>query len=73
MILLQIDLASGDEFETICEGCYKIKDTSIFAWSLVLSIEHYHWLHNLICQLPPNNKADYLVRTIQRLLDFLQL
>jgi hypothetical protein len=34
---------------------------------------HYHWLHGLIHQLPPNSKADYLVRTIWRILDFMQL
>jgi hypothetical protein len=27
----------------------------------------------LIYQLPPNSKVDYLVRTIRRILDFLQL
>jgi hypothetical protein len=27
----------------------------------------------LIRRLPPNSKADYLVRTIRRILDFLQL
>jgi hypothetical protein len=32
VILLQVDPASGDEPETVCEGCYEIKDTSIFAW-----------------------------------------
>jgi hypothetical protein len=30
MILLQVDPASGDEFETVYEGCYETKDTSIF-------------------------------------------
>jgi hypothetical protein len=33
VILLQVDPASGDEPETVCEGCYEIEDTSIFAWS----------------------------------------
>jgi hypothetical protein len=31
VILLQVDPASGDELETICEGCYEIENTSIFA------------------------------------------
>jgi hypothetical protein len=31
VILLQVNLASGDKPETICEGCYKTKNTSIFA------------------------------------------
>ncbi len=71
MILLQIDVASGDEPETICGGCYETKDISIFAWSLVPSVGHYRWLHNSIRRLPFNNKTDYLVRTIQCILNFL--
>jgi hypothetical protein len=31
VILLQVDPASGDEPETICEGCYETEDSSIFA------------------------------------------
>jgi hypothetical protein len=73
VILLQVNPAFGDEAETVCEGCYEIEDTSIFAWSSVPSIGHYRWLCGPICRLPPNNKAKYLVRTIQRILDFLQL
>jgi hypothetical protein len=30
VILLQVDLASGDELETVCEGCYQTENTSIF-------------------------------------------
>jgi hypothetical protein len=73
VIVLQVDPAYGDEPEIVCEGCYEIEDTSIFAWSSVPGIEHYHWLRGLIRRLPFNNKADYLVRTIRRILDFLQL
>jgi hypothetical protein len=73
VILLQIDFASGDEPETVCEGCYEIEDISIFAWSSVPDVGHYHWLHGPIHRLPPNFKADYLVCTIQHILDFLQL
>ncbi len=73
MILLQVDLASNDEFETVYEGCYEIKDTSIFAWSSIFSVGHYCWLRGLIRRLPPNSKADYLIRAIRRILDFLQL
>ncbi len=71
MILLQVDPAFNDEPETVCEGCYETKDTSIFAWFSIPGVGHYRWLHGLICQLPPNSKADYLVRTIWRILDFL--
>jgi hypothetical protein len=73
VILLQVDPASGDEPETVYEGCYETEDTSIFAWSLVPSVGHYRWLRGPIRRLPPNSKADYLVRTIRRILDFLQL
>jgi hypothetical protein len=73
VILLQVDPASGDKPKIVCEGCYETKDTSIFTWSLVPGIGHYHWLRGPIRRLPPNSKADYLVRTIRRILDFLQM
>jgi len=73
VILLQVDLASGDELETVCEGCYETKNTSIFAWSSVPGVGHYRWLRGSIRRLSPNSKADYLVRTIRRILNFLQL
>jgi hypothetical protein len=73
VILLQVDLAYGDEPETVCEGYYETEDTSIFAWSSILGVGHYRWLRGPIRRLPPNTKADYLVRTIQHILDFLQL
>jgi hypothetical protein len=65
--------ASSDEPETVCEGCYEIEDNSIFAWSSVPSVGHYRWLRGPIHRLPPNSKADYLVRTIWHILYFLQL
>jgi hypothetical protein len=73
MILVQVDPTYGDEPKTVCEGCYETQDTSIFAWSLVPGIGHYCWLRGPIRRLTPNSKADYLVRTIRRILDFLQL
>jgi len=73
MILLQVDPASGDELETICESCYETENTSIFVWSSIPGVGHYRWLPGPICQLPSNSKADYLVCTIRRILDFLQL
>jgi hypothetical protein len=71
VFLLQIDFAFGDEFEIICKGCYKIENTPIFAWSSIINVGHYCWLRGPIRRLPPNSKADYLVHTIQRILDFL--
>jgi hypothetical protein len=71
VILLQVDPASGDKLETVCEGCYEIENTSIFAWSSVIGVGHYRWFRVPICRLPLNSKADYLVRTIRRILDFL--
>jgi hypothetical protein len=73
VILLQIDLASSDKPETICEGCYETEDISIFAWSSIPNVRHYRWLHDSICRLPPNSKANYLIRTIRHILYFLQL
>jgi len=73
VILLQVDPAFGDEPEIVCEGCYETEHTSIFAWSSVPGVGHYRWLHGPIRRLPPNSKADYLVRTIKHILDFLQL
>ncbi len=73
VILLQVDPTSGDEPEIVCEGCYETEDTSIFAWSSVPGVGHYRWLRGSIRRLPPNSKADYLVCTIRRILDFLQL
>ncbi len=55
VILLQVNLTSGDELETICEGCYETTDTSIFAWSSILGVGHYHWLHGPIRQLLPSS------------------
>jgi hypothetical protein len=49
VISLQVDPASSDEPETICEGCYETKDTFVFTWSLVPSVGHYPWLCGLIC------------------------
>ncbi len=73
VILLQVNPASGDEPEIICEGCYEIEDTSIFTWSSVLDIGHYRWSHGPIRRLFLNSKVDYLIHTIRRILDFLQL
>ncbi len=73
MILLQIDLVFGDEPEIICEGFYEIENTFIFAWFSILGVGHYHWLRGPIRGLPPNSKADYVVHTIQCILNFLQL
>ncbi len=73
VILLQVNPASGDEPKTVCEGCYETKNIFIFAWSSIPGVGHYRWLHGLICRLPLSNKANYLVRTIRRIQNFLQL
>jgi hypothetical protein len=41
VILLQVDITSNDEPETIYEGYYETEDTSIFTWSSVPGIGHY--------------------------------
>ncbi len=71
VILLQVNPAFGDKPETIYEGCYETKNTTIFAWSSIFGVGHYHWLHGPIRRLPPNSKADYLIHTIQWILDFM--
>ncbi len=73
MILLKVNPTSSDELETVCEGCYETENTFIFAWYSILGIGHYCWLHDPIRRLLPNSKAIYVVHTIQRILDFLQL
>jgi hypothetical protein len=73
MILLQVNLVSDDEHETVCEGYYEIEDTSIFTWFSIPGVGHYCWSHGQICWLPPSSKPDYLIRTIRRILNFLQL
>jgi len=73
VILLQVDPASGDEPETVCEGYYETENTSIFAWFSVPSIGHYRWLCGPIRRPLPNSKVNYLIRTIRCILDFLQL
>jgi hypothetical protein len=64
VILLQVDRTSSDELETVYEGCYKIEDTSIFAWFSIPDVGHYCWLCGLIHQLLLNSKVNYLIRTI---------
>ncbi len=71
VILLQVDPASGDEPKIVYEGGYETEDTSIFAWSSIPDVGHYHWLRGPIHRLPSNSKANYLVCTIRRILDFL--
>ncbi len=73
VILLQVNPTSSDEPETISKGCYKTKDISIFAWSSIPNVGHYHWLQSLIRPLPHNSKTDYLVHAIRHTLNFLQL
>jgi hypothetical protein len=48
VILLQVDFVFSDEPETVCEGCYETKNTSIFTWSSIPGVGHYCWLHNSI-------------------------
>ncbi len=71
VILLQVNPTFSNEPETIYEGLFRIENTSIFAWSLIPDVEQYRWFHSLIHQLLPNNKADYLICTIQCVLNCL--
>jgi hypothetical protein len=64
VILLQVDPTFSDELETVYEGCYETKNTFIFAWSSIPGVGHYRRLRYLIHELPPNSRANYLIRTI---------
>jgi hypothetical protein len=64
VILLQVGPAFGDEPETVYEGYHKTENISIFAWSSLPNVGHYHWLHGPIHQLLPSSKVNYLVHTI---------
>jgi len=48
VILLQINPTSNDEHVIVYEGCYKTKDTSIFAWFSIFGVGHYRWLRGSI-------------------------
>jgi hypothetical protein len=52
---------------------FETENITIFAWSWIPDVGHYHWLRSSIHWLPPNNKVSYLVCTIRHILDFLQL
>jgi hypothetical protein len=41
VILVQVNLVSGDEPETVYEGCYETEDTFIFAWFSIFGVGHY--------------------------------
>jgi hypothetical protein len=65
VLLLQVDLASGDEPEIVRESCYKPK-TLLSSHGL-----QFPTLDTIVgCAV---RFVDYLVRTIRRILDFLQL
>jgi hypothetical protein len=55
VILLQVNLTSGDEPKTVCEDFHETKDTFIFTWSSIFGIRHYCWLRGPIHQLPFNS------------------
>jgi len=57
VILLQINPAFGDELKIIYERFYETKNTSVFAWSLIIGVGDYCWLHSPIRQLPLNSKV----------------
>jgi hypothetical protein len=48
VVLLQVNPASSDELEIVCESYYETEDTLIFAWSSIPDVGHYRWLCGLI-------------------------
>ncbi len=56
MILLQVNLVFSDKHETVYKGFYEIKNTSIFAWYLILELDIIVGLRGSIRRLPLNSK-----------------
>ncbi len=62
--------AAPERFEECqCED----DDVRLHCRTWVLSDGHYRWLRGPINPLPLEHRAEYLARTIRRILDFLQL
>ncbi len=56
------------------EGCHcEDDDVRLHCRTWVPGDGHYHWLRGLINPLSMEHRAEYLARTIRRILDFLQL
>jgi len=73
VILLQVDLALGDEHETIYEGFYEIENISIFAQFSIFGIGHYCWLLVRFINCPLIARQITQFTPFNTFLNFLQL
>ncbi len=72
-IYLKFVPAHGTAPETFEECQCEDDDVRLHCRTWVLDDGHYHWLRGPINPLPMEHRAEYLARTIRRILDFLQL
>jgi hypothetical protein len=72
-IYLEFVLARGTAPERFEECQCEDHDVRLHCRTWVLGDGHYRWLRGPINPLPLEHRAEYLVRTIRRILDFLQL
>jgi hypothetical protein len=72
-IYLEFVLACGAALERFGECQCKDDDVRLHCQMWVPDDGHYRWLRGLINPLSMEHRAEYLARTIRRLLEFLQL
>ncbi len=72
-IYLEFVLARGVAPERFEECQCEDDDVSLHCRTWVPGDGHYRWLRRPINPLPMEHRAEYLARTIRRILDFLQL
>jgi hypothetical protein len=72
-IYLEFVLARGAAPERFKECQCKDDDVRLHCRTWVLDDGHYRWLRGSINPLPMEHQAEYIARTIRRILEFLQL
>ncbi len=73
VIYLEFVPARGAALKRFEECQCEDDDVRLHCRTWVPSDGHYRWLRGLINPLPLKHRAEYLARTIRRILDFLQL
>ncbi len=73
VIYLEFVLVHGAAPERFEECQCEDDDVRFHCRTWVPGDGHYRWLRGLINRLPLEHRAEYLARTIRRILDFLQL
>jgi len=72
-IYLEFVLARGAAPERFDECQCEDDDVRLHCRTWILGDGHYRWLRGPINPLSMGHRAEYLARTIRRILDFLQL